>query len=187
MLTLVAQAVNDFENLPWYAQLAAILLFQTVLKSFYLLTLTRAVCRCRREHRSMSPALLWLYLLPILDIIWHFVVVSAVSRTLRREFQSRGLGSRNDDCGQGQGTLACLVFLFANVLSGLRMPVCFLAPVALLWLVLWIRYWITIASYSSRLVRHEETHGTDEAPRDRVSDYPEFFSDESAAPPPGPQ
>jgi hypothetical protein len=57
----------------------------------YAATLCRATQRCAPERRTMSPRLVWLLFIPVLNFIWNFVVVARVASSLRAEFEGRGV------------------------------------------------------------------------------------------------
>src|ERR1022692_2548005 len=58
---------------------------------FYLLTLQKALNRCSPECRAMQPGLVWLMLIPLFHIVWQFLVVLNMAKSLAAEFQKRGI------------------------------------------------------------------------------------------------
>jgi len=101
---------------------------------FYLLTLQKALNRCSPECRAMSPGLVWLMFIPLFNIVWHFLIVLNVAKSLGAEFQKRGI-AEDPNPGQTLGLVMCI----ANLICG---PVGF---------VCWILYWVKIAGYSGKL------------------------------------
>ena len=101
---------------------------------FYLLTLQKALNRCSPECRAMQPGLVWLMLIPLFHIVWQFLVVLNMAKSLAAEFQKRGIA---EDPKPGQ-TLS-LVMCIGNLICG---------PIGL---IFWILYWVKIAGYSARL------------------------------------
>jgi len=80
--------VGRYVGLPELIMILPLLLF--VLPAIlYLLTLRRAITVCAPENQKFSPALVWLLLLPVFNLIWHFFVVLGVSRSTRSEFLTR--------------------------------------------------------------------------------------------------
>src|SRR5580698_1210855 len=61
-----------------------------ILKIFFVLTLSRALGRCRPRNRTISPGRVWLMLLPFFDIVWQFIVANRVPESIRNEFLDRG-------------------------------------------------------------------------------------------------
>ena len=111
--------------------LMAILL---VPKIFYLLTLQKALNRCSPECRAMNPGLVWLMLIPLFALVWHFFVVLNVAKSLGSEFQKRGI-AEDPNPGQTLGLVTCITGLICG-------------PA---YLFCWIIYWVKIAGYSSKL------------------------------------
>ena len=117
--------------LPLVFIVCAILLVPTI---FYLLTLQKALNRCSPECRAMNPGLVWLMLIPLFNIVWHFFIVLNMAKSLAAEFQKRGI-AEDPSPGQTLGLVMCI----ANLICG---------PVGL---VCWIIYWVKIAGYSSKI------------------------------------
>ena len=110
---------------------------------FYILTLQKALNRCAPENRAMAPGLVWLLLVPLLNIVWGFFVVINMSKSLGAEFQKRGIAEEPEP-GKKLGLIMCIL-----VCCGL-IPIlgafCSLGA-----LVCWILYWVKIAGFSSKL------------------------------------
>ena len=123
-----------------------VLLMSAVLlipKIFYLITLQKALARCNRANRSMEPAMVWLMLIPALDLVWHFFVVNAVADSLEKEFSERSIQAEpapGKSIGLAMCILnACVVVPYMGELTALGGLVC------------WILYWVKIADCSSRI------------------------------------
>src|ERR1019366_7508083 len=101
---------------------------------FYCLTLQKALNRCSPECRAMSPGLVWLLFVPLFHIVWQFIVVLNVAKSLAAEFQKRGM-AEDPKPGQTLGLVMCI----GNLICG---------PVGL---ICWILYWVKIADYSSKI------------------------------------
>lgn len=110
---------------------------------FYLIALQKALSRCSTKNRAMSPALVWLLLIPIFNLFWHFFIVVKVAKSLQNEFRSRSIAFKSPP-GQNIGLAMCIL----SVLSFIPY-VGFLCSIAAL--VCWIIYWIKIAGFSSQI------------------------------------
>ena len=111
---------------------------------FYILTLEKALSRCSEQSRVTSPSSAWLMLIPLFNLIYHFILVNAVARSLANEFGRRGIVTPEREPGKSIGIPMCVLNLCAvipilGVLSGLAGMVC------------WIVYWVKIADYSSMI------------------------------------
>lgn len=140
---------------------------------FFLISMQRALKRCSPENRALSPRLVWLGLIPVFNLVWQFVVVVALGRSLGNEYRARGLrGPARPGLSLGIA-MACVwavsivayFGLWASVLGALgrrlneyysALSIFGLAGILFLaGLVLWIIYWVKIHQYSSRLVGHQ--------------------------------
>ena len=110
---------------------------------FYLLSIQTCLSRCSEDVRTLSPGLVWLMLIPLFNLIWHFIIVSNVTKSVRGEFEKRGIMTEPNP-GQGIGLAMCILSVcclipIINIIVGI--------PV----LVLWIIYWVKVADYSAKL------------------------------------
>jgi hypothetical protein len=101
---------------------------------FYLLTLHKALARCSPENRAMNPPMVWLLLIPLFNLVWQFIVVLNVAKSLGAEFRKRGIPEEPEP-GQTMGLIMCV----SSLLCG---------PV---YLIFWIIYWVKIAGFSGKL------------------------------------
>src|SRR4051794_40805616 len=56
-----------------------------VIYAIFLLTLHRALHRCRPEYRAMTPGLVWLNMIPLFSTFWIFLTVNRIADSLRDE------------------------------------------------------------------------------------------------------
>ncbi|MBM3983993.1 MAG: hypothetical protein FJ304_27735 [Planctomycetes bacterium] len=139
---------------------------------FFLLTLQKALSRCRPQNRTMEPGMVWLNLIPLFNIVWHFITVIRVSSSLTNEFRARGRHSKGEDYAQTIGITSLALNLagiipLLGIVCGLIIPllgiVCGLAA-----LICWIIYWSKVAGFSARLAA---TPATDYYDEDDEDDY----------------
>jgi len=110
---------------------------------FYILTLQKALNKCAPENRAMQPGMLWLLLVPLVNIVWSFFVVLNMAKSLGAEFQKRGIAEEVEP-GKKLGLIMCVLMCcgiipFLGVLCSLGALVC------------WIMYWLKIAGFSKKL------------------------------------
>src|SRR5580700_10210960 len=112
---------------------------------FYLLTLQTALERCSAEARTTSPGMVWLMLIPLFNLIWNFILVGDVSRSLRNEFNRRGTQGLEADPGKSIGLAMCILAP-CGIIPGIG----FLSAIA--GFICWIIYWVKISGYSRLLL-----------------------------------
>lgn len=110
---------------------------------FFCLTLKKALDRCSPESRAMQPGMVWLLLIPLFNIVWQFLVVINMAKSLGAEFKKRGIAAEPEP-----GKTLGLIFCVLNI--------CGLIPVigmflSLGGLVCWIIYWVKIADFSKKI------------------------------------
>lgn len=115
-----------------------------VVSIFFILTLSRALNKCSPAARTMQPGTLWLLLVPVLNLVWNFIVVLGMAKSLANEFRARGVQGVEPEPGKSIG-LAMAICAVCSVIPVLGL----LAGLACL--VLWILYWMKMADYSRKL------------------------------------
>jgi hypothetical protein len=133
--------MNEQEAMTGFTGLA-VLVIGIVVVVFFLRTLYRALSEVRPENRRMKPALVWLNLVPLFNLVWIFVTVIQLAESLVNDGRDRSA-----DVGDG-GKRMGLLFAVLAVLS--------LAPVigfamGLIALMMLIIYWARISGFVTAL------------------------------------
>jgi ABC-type antimicrobial peptide transport system permease subunit len=144
MQPLFAQMDNEAEAVIIIGLVLALIIGALLLFIFYLLTLQKALSRCRPQNRTMEPGQVWLNLIPFFNIVWQFITVSRVSSSLTNEFRARGRHRNGEDYGQTLGMTAFALNI-ASVIPLLGL-LCALAA-----LICWIIYWSKVSGFSAQL------------------------------------
>jgi hypothetical protein len=107
---------------------------------FYILTLKSAIEKCAPENQAMPTVQFWLLLVPLFTVVWHFIVVSRLTKSLGDEFRRRGIGNDPEPGGSLGITMcvlqACSLVPLLGILSSLAGFIC------------WILYWVKISDCS---------------------------------------
>jgi hypothetical protein len=111
---------------------------------FYLMSLQRALEQCAPASRTMSPGMVWLMLIPVFSLVWHFLVVTNISKSLHNKFSRRTLASPESEPGKTVGLAMCILAATSVI------PILGFAT-GIACLVCWIVYWVKIAGYSRTL------------------------------------
>lgn len=140
------------------AFVCVILAIALVIAIFYLLTLQKALSRVSPHNRKMEPGMVWLSLIPCVNIVWQFFIAIQVPDSLKAEFQERG---RDDgsDYGKSIALTNCILAIVGAVISNGLSVSKELATVGtavsgisgLIQLILFIVFWVKIANYSAML------------------------------------
>lgn len=106
---------------------------------FYILTMQKALDLARERHQKMKPAMVWLMLIPLFNLVWHFFVVKQVSESIKSWAAEHG--QNVDDAGYMIGLIACIanccgLIPLVNILAG---------PVALVCFIIW---WVKVAGFN---------------------------------------
>jgi Domain of unknown function (DUF4328) len=123
----------------------------------YILTLSRALNKCSAAARTIQPGTLWLLLVPFVNLVWNFIVVLGMAKSLGNEFRARNAHQVEPEPGKSIGIAmaacaACAVIPVVGIAAGLA------------YLVLWILYWVKMAEFSRKLDATSATVGMPLAP-----------------------
>jgi hypothetical protein len=153
-----------------------------LLTIFYLVSLMKAVQACSPRNQAMAPGLVWLNLVPVLNLVWPFVTVVQVGNSLQREFRARGM-DRGGGYGKVLGVLTYVLSLFSSFVSLAALGVAIVVDdsddspmilfagsgvgnlIGLGFLVMWIVYWVQIAGYTRTLNSTRGDEHFDDRPR----------------------
>jgi len=111
---------------------------------FYLVTLSRALSKCSIHSRTLEPGTIWLLLVPVVSLVWHFFVVLGLAKSLGNEFRARNDSGTEPEPGKSIGIAMCVCAAcgIIPIVNLLALPA---------HVVLWIIYWSKIADFSRRL------------------------------------
>lgn len=128
----------------------ALLIF-VVVESLFIISLRKALEKCSPASRAMDPGMLWLLLIPILNVVWNFVVVNNMAKSLGNEFRLRGIPNAEAEPGKTVG-LAMSALGVAVWIPKLVPSLATIGTLAgLAGLVLFGIYWFKINGYSRML------------------------------------
>lgn len=112
---------------------------------FYILTMQKALNLAGERHQKMKPGMVWLMLIPLFNLVWHFFVVKHVSESIKSWAAEHGV--RVDDAGYTIGLVACIanccgLIPLINILAG---------PVGLVCFIIW---WVKVAGFNKLMSAH---------------------------------
>jgi hypothetical protein len=131
---------------PWHLLVLLLVfgIFFLLPAVFYALTLQRTLGQCAPVSRTMEPGMVWLFLVPFVNLVFHFFIVLAISKSVANEFARRRIPIADPQPGQALGLAMCIC------------ACCSLIPIlglvaAIASIVLWIVYWFQVGEFSRRL------------------------------------
>jgi hypothetical protein len=112
---------------------------------FHLITLSRTLELCHPYTRKMNPGEVWMVLIPVFGVVWHFFVVGRLADSLAIEFRNRNLPVEEERPGYNAGLTALILLLCGGIIPVLGLIAA---------LIFLIRYWNQISEYKKRLEQH---------------------------------
>jgi divalent metal cation (Fe/Co/Zn/Cd) transporter len=106
---------------------------------FYILTMQKALNLAGERHQKMNPGLVWLMLIPLFNLVWHFFVVKNVSESIKS--WAAESGAKVDDAGYTVGLIACI----ANACGLVPVVNVLAVPVGLVCVIIW---WVKVAGFN---------------------------------------
>jgi hypothetical protein len=143
ILPKISTAFGGIVDTVEIIQVVAGLLFLLVLAFWvvWISSLSGVLRKCSPGSRTMQPDMVWLLLIPVVNLVFIFVVVNALAASLGNELKLRNLLTNERQPGKRIG--------IAMAVSG----ICsfFIPGVILAHLILWIVYWVKIAGIARQL------------------------------------
>jgi len=110
----------------------------------YLGLLQRTLNCVSKERRTISPWLVCVMLIPVVNLLIQFFIVREIADSLRAELNYRKSKITEDRPGYDMGLLMCL--------AGLAAPFCYYEKsFGYVELIFWLAYWIKIAGFRKEL------------------------------------
>jgi hypothetical protein len=138
--------------------LGAVLVLVLLMLIAYLSTLQKALHQVSPHNRLMEPGMVWLMLVPCVNLVWQFMIAIRVPDSLRNEFRERGQDDGSDygkSIALTQAILGIVGGVASNVLSntggGEKIGALASGVLSLGCLAMFIVFWVKVANYSSQL------------------------------------
>lgn len=144
------------------------------------ISMQKAMNAVSSENRKMEGGLIWLGLIPILNIVWPYIFNAALRTSYKNEFKQKGISHKvNLASGfiyPGAQLLSIILYAFADALSDQmirnsmyygndsdiqnalffnELAVIFMSLFSLVSLVLWIIFWVNVNGLRSMLESHD--------------------------------
>jgi hypothetical protein len=114
---------------------------------FYFLTLQNTLKVIQPKNRKMEPGQVWLGLIPIFGIVWHFFIIRRMADSISAEMKTRGFPVEPQP-GYNIGLTFSILSCFTPFNQYMQ-PIGGLLSIATL--VFLIMYWLKINSYKQQI------------------------------------
>jgi hypothetical protein len=146
-MTLLLGITNDPSELVLLIIAQALVAIPILLipKIFYLITLQSTLRAISEENRKMPPNNVWLQLIRLFGIVWHFIIVKNMADSISEEANLKNIKIDEQKPAYNIGLAMCILDCFfiipyLNFLTGVASLICF------------ILYWIKINSYKGKII-----------------------------------
>lgn len=135
----------DYTAWSWVglAVLLPIAIVGLLIAILFLLNLQNLLKAISPQNRKMDPAMVWLAIIPVFQIIWMFIVVSKISESIQAEYNMRGSSVEPKptyNIGLAMCILnVCCIIPFVNFFAGIALLICF------------IIYWIKTSEFKNNI------------------------------------
>lgn len=110
---------------------------------FYLLTLQSTLNAISVKNRKMPSGQVWLLLIPLFGLFWHFIIIRDLASSIHNEAVDRNIRINEPRPGYNIGLAMCIL----NCLF-------FIPGAGIAALILWILFWVKIAGYKTQLINN---------------------------------
>jgi hypothetical protein len=98
MLTFTATYIAAASGASWL-----LFLISEAIALLFVLSLKKTLEKCSPASRAMDPGMLWLLMIPLVNMVVNFMVVANMAKSLANEFRARGIQSPEAEPGKSVG------------------------------------------------------------------------------------
>lgn len=109
---------------------------------FYITNLQGLLYKISEKNRMIHPDQLWYLLVPVVNIVYHFIVVDKINSSLKREFADNRTIHTDPNFTYRVGLAMCI---FTCLIP-------FFAYAGVVAFVFWILYWIKVSDMKDQLM-----------------------------------
>ena len=139
--------MSQFTDYTFMLIILVVCLVALVPLIFFLLTLQRTLAAISPENRMMSPGKVWLWCIPLFNLVWQFIVVQKLSDSIMLECQRLNIPTSERRPTYNIGLAYCITTIAGGII-----PI--IGPLGAI--VCWIMYWVKVSEYK-RLI-HANQH-----------------------------
>ena len=114
---------------------------------FYIINLQGLLNKISEKNRMIHPDQLWYLLIPVVNIVYHFIVVDKINSSLKREFASHQSIHTDPNFTYRVGLAMCIFTCLGP----------FFAYAGVVAFVFWILYWIKTADMKDQLILQQSS------------------------------
>lgn len=137
------------------------LLIALAIGIMYLLTLQNLLKEMSSTNRTVEPANVWIQLIPLVNIIYGFILYPKISESLKNEYEARGMNESGDyirSLGLAIPILSVVGIIFNQVAPSLG------SLINLVSLVVLIIYWVKASEFKKKLQMSQRSEGISSNP-----------------------
>ena len=150
------------------------------IQCFFLWTLSKVLKQCSPRNRTMEPGMVWLNLIPCVNVVWQIITVLRITESLEEEYYDRRLRPSDPEHGKTVGMVWSIgailgVIPYLGVIASLASFICFI--------IYWVKMWNIKKELQADA--EDQRYGREDDPRDdddrydddRYDDYEDEFDD----------
>jgi hypothetical protein len=139
-------------------------LMETLIYVFFCISLVRAIHQVKPQNRTIEPSSIWLFLIPVFNLFWIFVIISKMASSIKNELEDRDY-EVEENPGYNIGLLVAVIpfltyvfYLIDLFLIKNQVITIIIGTLGIMRLIFFIQYWMKISWYRRVL----ETNATEE-------------------------
>jgi hypothetical protein len=148
--------------------LVASFLIETLIYVFFCLSLAQALKQVRPENRTIQTSSIWLFLIPVFNLFWLFVIVSKMASSIKNELIERDYeveenpGFNIGIATAGSSILISILYIIESTGVKSSTITFTLGALAIMRLIFFIQYWMKISWYRKVLETNATESSTEE-------------------------
>lgn len=121
---------------------------------FYLITLQNTLKVIAPENRMMPPGNVWLLLIPLFNVVYHFIVTARIADSIKNECIRLNIPLQEERPTYNLGITMMIIYIGSTILNYIFSIVGSIGSIACM--VCWILYWAKVNSYRKLIIANRD-------------------------------
>ena len=121
---------------------------------FYLITLQNTLKVIAPENRMMPPGNVWLLLIPLFNVVYHFIVTARLADSIKNECIRLNIPLQEQRPTYNLGITMMIIYIGSTILNYIFSIVGSIGSIACM--VCWILYWVKVNSYRKLIIANRD-------------------------------
>lgn len=123
---------------------------------FYLITLQNTLKAIAPENRMMPPGNVWLLLIPLFNVVYHFITTARIADSIKNECIRLNIPLQEERPTYNLGITMMIIYIASTILNYISTLAIIGSVGSIACMVYWIMYWVKVNSYRKLIIANRD-------------------------------